>query len=228
MNPALRRSAAHIFVESLASPVLADDDRHHLATVLRLRAGEPVSVSDGAGGWRTCRFDGSGGLSPDSEIAIEPAPSPSITIGFALAKGDRPEWVVQKLTEIGVDHILVVQAERAIVRWDAAKADRQLDRLRKVAREASMQSRRVRLPSIVGPQAACALEGAMAFAEPGGGAVTLDMPAIVVGPEGGWTPGELATAAHTVALGATILRVETAALVAAAQLAALRERAVTC
>ncbi|MCU1397056.1 MAG: rsmE [Acidimicrobiales bacterium] len=227
MNPALRRSAAHVFVESLASPVLGDDDRHHLATVLRLRTGEAVSASDGAGGWRTCRFDASGNLSPDGEIVTEPPATTPITIGFALAKGDRPEWIVQKLTEIGVDHILVVRAERAIVRWEPAKADRQLDRLRKVAREASMQSRRVRLPSVSGPFGVDALDAGAAFAEPGGGAVTLESPIIIVGPEGGWTSGELATAPRTVSLGSTVLRVETAALVAAAQLAALRERAGT-
>ncbi|MCU1366098.1 MAG: Ribosomal small subunit methyltransferase, partial [Ilumatobacteraceae bacterium] len=83
MNPALRRSAAHVFVESLTSPVLGDDDRHHLATVLRLRTGEPVSASDGEGGWRICRFDGFGDLSPDGEIVTEPPPSTPITIGFA-------------------------------------------------------------------------------------------------------------------------------------------------
>ena len=93
-----------------------------------------------------------------------------------------------------------------------------------------MQSRRVRLPDLIGPLAVTALAdvgGPVGFAEPDGGTPTLAMPTIVVGPEGGWTEAELASAQHRVSLGATVLRVETAAIVAGAQLAALRERTVT-
>ncbi|MCU1392113.1 MAG: rsmE [Ilumatobacteraceae bacterium] len=225
MNPALRRSAAHVFVETLDAPVLADEDRHHLVTVMRLRDGQPVSAGDGAGGWRSCRLMG-GELVIDGEIVAEPAPAPPITIGFALPKGDRPEWIVQKLTEIGVDRIVLLHTERSIVRWEPAKVARQLERLHKVAREASMQSRRVRLPIIEGPLTPSALIAAgspVAFAEPGGGVPSLGVPTVLVGPEGGWTDGELAGAAQTVSLGTTILRVETATLVAASRFVTLRD-----
>ncbi len=230
MNPALRRSAAHVFVESVEHPVLADEDEHHLRRVLRLRDGEPVSTSDGAGAWRMCRIDASGQLCVDGEIVRESAPGVAIGVGFAIPKGDRPEWIVQKLTEIGVDRIILIHAERSVVRWDASKVDRQLDRLHRVAREASMQSRRVWLPEIIGPLGVTALAdvgGPVGFADPDGGTPTLAVPTIVVGPEGGWNAAELSGAQHMVSLGSTILRVETAAIVAGAQLAALRERTVT-
>jgi len=106
VNPLLRRSAAHVFVDSLHTPTLNSDDQHHLARVLRLRAGESVSVSDGQGRWRICRFVSADVLEPDTEIETVERAAPEITIGFALPKGDRPEWIVQKLTEIGVDHVL--------------------------------------------------------------------------------------------------------------------------
>lgn len=228
MNPTLRRSAAHVFVDSVEAPFLAGDDEHHLVRVLRLRNGQTVTVTDGDGRWRVCRFGLAGSLQPDGEIEFVVAPAPRLSIGFALPKGDRPEWIVQKLTEIGVDRIIVVGAERSIVRWDDAKVARQLDRLRKVAREASMQSRRVRLPEIVGPTSLVELDTAgTALAEPGGTALSLDSPTILIGPEGGWSEAELEIVPRRVELGATILRVETAALVAASQLAALRARPAT-
>ena len=74
------------------------------------------------------------------------APRPKLTIGFALIKGGRPELVVQKLTELGVDAIVPFTAEHSVARWDANRATRHIERLRRVAREAAMQSRQVRIP----------------------------------------------------------------------------------
>jgi 16S rRNA (uracil1498-N3)-methyltransferase len=224
VNPALRRSAAHVFVESLAAPALSGDDLHHLLRVLRLRAGEVVSVSDGAGGWRLCRFGADGSLTPDGEVEQDPDPGQLLTVGFALAKGDRPEWIVQKLTEIGIDRIVLVDAARSIVRWEPAKAARNLERLAKVAREASMQSRRTRLVEIIGPLPLGVLAGpGVAIAEPDGAPLTTSVHTVLVGPEGGWTPDELAVVGASVGLGSTSLRVETAAIVAATRLTARRE-----
>lgn len=224
MNPALRRSAAHVFVDTIDAPVLSAEDSHHFVRVLRLRAGESVSASDGAGNWRICTFAAEGGLVPDSDVHNDELPRQPLTVGFALAKGDRPEWIVQKLTEIGIDRIVLVDATRSIVRWDTAKAARNLDRLGKVAREASMQSRRTRLPDIVGPFTVAQLAGdGVAVAEPDGGPIGAAVHTVLIGPEGGWAPAELDAAPATVGLGATILRVETAAIVAATRLTAGRE-----
>src|SRR4051794_39478019 len=117
MEPA---GKAHVFVDDLDALELADDDHHHLARVLRLRTGDELTASDGAGRWRQCRFGTP--LEPLSPIEFDEPPQPEITIAFALVKGQRPEWIVQKLTEIGVDRIVPFLAERSVVQWDDEKA----------------------------------------------------------------------------------------------------------
>ncbi len=215
-------TAPHVLVGDVAVPVLADDDRHHLERVRRVRPGDPVSVTDGRGAWRWCRFGAE--LVPDGPVEHDPAPEPRITIAFALVKGDRPELVVQKLTELGVDRIVPFVAERSVVRWEPGKAERNAARLAKVAREAAMQSRRTWLPEVA-PVASydevSALPGATR-ADRDGAAPGLDRPTLLVGPEGGWSPSERAALPSSVALGATVLRAETASITGAALLCALR------
>ena len=140
----------HVFVDDLERPELRDEDRHHLTRSLRLRAGESFTASDGAGSWRVCRLGPGpdGEAEPDGETVYVEAPSPSLTIGFALIKGGRPELVVQKLTELGVDAIVPFTADHSVVRWEADRSARHTERLRRVAREAAMQSRQVRIPKI--------------------------------------------------------------------------------
>ena len=132
------------------------------------------------------------------------------------------EWLVQKCTEVGVDGLVVLTAERSVVRWDGERAERQLQRLRRVAIEAAMQSRRVRLPTITGPVPASELLPGAVAAEPGGRPLAPSDTIVAIGPEGGWSPSELALASDAVSLGETVLRVETAAVVAATLLTAAR------
>ena len=223
----MRSSSAHVFVADLDAPELEADDRHHLGRVLRLRAGETVSASDGRGAWRPCTWTGAGdgGLAPAGEVERVAAPAPAITVAFAPVKGDRPEWVVQKLTEVGVDRIVVLAAARSVVRWEGERAAKQVERLARVAREAAMQSRRVWLPSVEGvvPFAdAAGWAGGVALAEPGGAPPSLDRPVVLVGPEGGWSADELGAEVPRVDLGPTVLRAETAAVAAGVLLSALR------
>ena len=212
----------HVLVADVEYPQLDDDDRHHLERVLRLRPGDPLTVGDGAGRWRPCRL----GAEPDpvGEVCMVARPAHSIGVAFALVKGGRPELVVQKLTELGIDTITPFVAERSVVRWDADKAVRNHGRLGRVAREAVMQCRRPWAP-VVEPLAGFAelveRPGA-ALADGGGDAPNASVRTLLVGPEGGWTDGERAMAAHRVALGPTILRAETAAIAGGALLAALR------
>jgi len=220
VDPVLRAAAAHVVVASLDAPVPDDVDVHHLARVLRLRTGAPVTATDGSGRWCPCEWTG-GGLAPTGAVVVEERPEPLITIGFTPVKGDRPEWTVQKLTELGVDRIVALRAARSVVRWEGPREGAALDRLRRVAREAVMQSRRCWLPEITGVLLPGDVAGAV-LAEPDGGRPGLDRPAILVGPEGGWSPEELAAAPATVSLGGTVLRAETAALTAGAILVALR------
>jgi 16S rRNA (uracil1498-N3)-methyltransferase len=216
------RAAAHVFVADVESPVLAPEDRHHLERVLRLRAGDAFTVADGEGHWRQCRFGTT--VEPVGAVAVEPAPTPAITVAFALTKGERPEWTVQKLTELGVDRVVPFVADRSVVRWDAVKAERNVERLRRVAREAAMQSRRAFLPVVeqLSEFAEVAAREGATLAAPGGMPPDLSRPVLLVGPEGGWSDAELTRAPATTGLGATVLRAETAALAGAALLAGLR------
>lgn len=218
MNPALRHSAAHVFVESLQAPELHPDDAHHLLRVLRLRDGEVVTVTDGNGSWRPVQLSG-GVLVPTGSSITEPGRVP-LTVASAIPKGDRLDWMVQKLTELGVGRIVLLHCDRSVVRWDADRAARQLARLRKVAREAAMQSRRTRLPEIIGPAAfADIVTGdGVVLADPDGVAPSaLEAPpaVVLIGPEGGFSAEEFSAAVPRVCLSEHILRVETAALLGA-------------
>lgn len=220
MNPLLRGSAAHVFVDSLDAPVPCDEDAHHLFRVLRLRDGEPVSASDGLGRWRPCVVRG-GALEVVGDV--ESTARPTVVVGAAIPKGDRLDWMVQKAVEVGVLRLVLLQTVRGVVRWDSDRAARQLERLRRLAREASSQSRRTWLPEIVGPRpvAEVVAESGAALADPDGDdwEPTQVPGPILIGPEGGWDPSELVAAddagARRVALGPTVLRVETAVVVAA-------------
>ena len=214
----------HVFVADVAAPVLDDEDRHHLERVLRVRVGEEVTVADGRGGWRVCRFANGGLLEPTSAVEERVREMPSVTIAFAVTKSDKPEIVVQKLTELGVDRIVPFTAGRSVARWDGERAERHLARLRKVAREASMQSRRAHLPTVedlVDFATVAALAGAV-LADAGGAPPSLDHPVVLIGPEGGWTDEERGLGLPAVALGGQILRSETAAIAAGTVLTALR------
>jgi 16S rRNA (uracil1498-N3)-methyltransferase len=221
---AARRAAAHAIVAELEAPDLDEVDRHHLTSVLRLRPGEVVSVTDGRGGWRPCRVGAGGALVPEGDIVRTRRPQPPVTVGFAPVKGDRPEWAVQKLTELGVDRIVVLVAERSVVRWEGERGSRHLDRLRSVAHQAAMQSRQLWLPEVIGFEAARTLAAhpEVAMAAPEGDPPNLDHPTVLVGPEGGWTPAEMGAARSTVNLGPGLLRTESAAVAAGVLLTALR------
>ncbi len=223
----LVESAAHVFVADLEEPVLVDDDTHHLGRVLRLRDGEVVTASDGEGRWRQCVF-ARGTLEPTGPVLTSVHPRPAIAVAFAVPKGDRPELIVQKLTEIGADVIIPMMTARSIVRWDAPRARKHGERLSRVAREAAMQSRRTRLP-LVEPLTSfievVARPGA-ALAVPGGASPTVSTPLVLIGPEGGWSPAELDAAPAKVGLGDQVLRAETAAIVACTLLVAARARSV--
>jgi 16S rRNA (uracil1498-N3)-methyltransferase len=137
-------------------------------------------------------------------------------------KGDRTDFVVEKLVEVGVDHIvLLAPVERSVVRWAANKVDHVMERYSRIARAAAMQSRRVFLPTVSGPTPLASLAHAgAAVAEPGGTADWGDVTTMIIGPEGGFTASEIAGIPSAVHLGPTILRAETAAIVGAARMVA--------
>ncbi len=217
-----------VFVADLAGPVLAPEDAHHLGRVLRMRPGDPLTVGDGAGAFRTAVLGADASVEPTGEVRTAPRPAPEITVGFALVKGDKPELVVQKLTELGVDRIVPFRADRSVVRWDEAKAAKAVERLRAVAASAAAQCHRPHLPQVADVTSLDALldpgaqMGPVAVADRTGAPPSLSWPAILVGPEGGWSDRERALPVARVALGGHVLRAETAAVTAGALLAALR------
>lgn len=225
-----RQAAAHVFVRDIAQPILEQEDHHHLTRALRLRPDEQVTVSDGRGTWRLCAMTARGDLQPvDDSVHSEARTARPITVAFGVTKSDKPETVVQKLTEIGVDHIVPVILDHSIVRWDENKLERQHERFAKVAREAAMQSRQVFLPTIhrvvtslealITSPLMVEQEGRVALAEPGGTGSLQGLSAVVVGPEGGFSARELALVEDRVELVGGILRAETAAIAAGVLLA---------
>ncbi len=231
-------AAAQVFVDDPSHALLTADDRHHLGRVLRLRAGEEVIVSDGAGHWARVRWLGneSGIVAPladavgpggDGSVQFEPGASPALTVAFAPTKGERPEWVVQKLTELGIDRIVPLVSERSVVRWSGARAVGAVERLRRVAREAAAQCRRVWLPEIgdvvdFGALVAMGGPGEVVLAQLSGDRPRGSQRVVAVGPEGGWSADELSSGLPTVGFGLSVLRAETAAVTAGALMASLR------
>jgi len=211
---------------------ITGEDAHHLARVLRARPGQFFEVSDNrslflaeveSAGPKRVR------LRIREALPAEPAGG-EIRLLAALIKFDRFEAVVEKATELGVSAIVPVEAARS-EKGLLAAADRRVERWRRIAREASQQSRRMRLPEILPP---CRLSDALdetaaarCYLDEEGGEPLLRAAgetavAFAVGPEGGWTEGERrvfqAEGWAPVSLGPGILRADTAAIAALAVL----------
>ena len=229
-------AAAQVFVDDPAHAVVAEEDEHHLARVLRLRPGEEVVASDGAGHWARTVWRGGAELEPirdgtgaggDGSVQSEARAVPALTVAFAPTKGERPEWVVQKLTELGIDKVVPLLSERSVVRWKGQRGAATVERLRRVAREAAAQCRRVWLPEVGETVPFAQLPslggaGEVVLAQLSGDRPTLNQRVVAVGPEGGWSEDELASGLPTVGFGLSVLRAETAAVTAGALLASLR------
>lgn len=229
------RAAAHVFVDALESVVTVDGpDGHHLQRVRRLRLGEQVTAADGAGRWRRYAIadvePGRLTLHAESDVAVEPEALPAVVVAVALTKGTKLEAVVAQLTELGVARIEPVHARRSVVRWDDARARAAGERLATIAREAAMQCRRARIP-VVAPvsdlSGIAGRPGIVVASRQGGPAAEIPLPpdgtwTVVVGPEGGFDPGEVEALAPIgfLALSPYVLRAQTAPVVAAAFLVA--------
>ncbi|MCH7789224.1 MAG: 16S rRNA (uracil(1498)-N(3))-methyltransferase [Acidobacteria bacterium] len=211
----------HVLVDDLDKPAIDDKTIHHLKRVLRLRDGDEFTVGNGEGAWRSARFGDA--VEADGDVVFEAAPASAITVCFALLKGGRNELIVQKLTEIGVDLIVPIATERCVVRWDDEKCVAQHERLSRVAAEATMQSHRAWLPRVEHVETftsalerggACMADVRAPLGNPGG--------VVLIGPEGGWSDAERGVAAPLVGLTDTVLRAETASIVAATMMVSAR------
>ncbi|MBS1848865.1 MAG: 16S rRNA (uracil(1498)-N(3))-methyltransferase [Actinobacteria bacterium] len=209
----------HAYVDDVAAPQLSAADRHHLARVVRLRGGDPMTVSDGRGSWVAVRYGER--LEADGPVVHVEEPTDPITVAFALTKGSRVDDVVRHLTELGVDRIVPFISRRCVVRWDASTARKRHERMLRIAVEAGMQCRRSWLP-VVEPATTYAhvvADPAAVVARMGGAPLADSARFVVVGPEGGFDADELSCARVQCSLGRHVLRAETAALTAGALLA---------
>ena len=223
MNPDLRLSAAHVFVGSLSDPQLDDETSHHLGDVLRLRDGESVSVCDGRGSWRLCTYAGKGRLQVESNVEVATPRLRRVGVAMVPVKGDRTDWAVEKLVEVGVDDIVLLAAtRRSVVRWDDEKWRHQHDRYSRIVLAAARQSRCLWLPTLQSNVDASTITHQAGVAVADIGATPLDVSVVstvIIGPEGGFDADEL-TDAPRVGLADGVLRAETAAIVAATRMVA--------
>lgn len=217
------------------------DDHHYLFRVRRLSAGDRLVLFDGEGVEAEATVTSAGPRTGTLEVAAPravAAGAPRVTVVLSIIKGERMDWCVAKLVELGVGRIVPLAAERSVVRLDPDRAERRVVRYRAQVRAAAQQSRCAVLPHV---DPICRLDGALervATAElklllwedpraiPLRSAVPARAPAsvaVLVGPEGGFTSAEVEQAAAagfaTVSLGRRILRAETAAVASAAILA---------
>jgi 16S rRNA (uracil1498-N3)-methyltransferase len=210
-------------------------DAHHLTRVLRVEPGQQFEISDNHTVYlaevESARKDL---VSFSIREKIAPVqPVVLTTILASLIRFERFEWMLEKATELGVARVAPVQAERSERGLERA-AGKRMSRWNRIAREASEQSRRDRLPEICTPvdlAGALQIEAAYRYVLEEAGAPPIlpalpahrepgDSVAVLVGPEGGWTDREREQIAgspwRSVSLGPGILRAETAAIAALA------------
>lgn len=235
-----------LFLAELAGAVVGGavtvtgDEARHAVSVKRIRVGERVLLSDGAGRTVTGEVVATG--RQELEVSVEriddaPAPALEVIAVQALAKGDRSELAVEMLTEVGVRRILAWQAARSIVRWQGERAAKSLAKWQSTAREAMKQSRRGFLPEVTAASTKdvaallADVELALVLHEDATEHIArVPLPprgriALVIGPEGGISPEELATfeaaGARLVLVSDGVLRTSTAGAVAVGQIEAL-------
>ncbi|NNN21996.1 MAG: 16S rRNA (uracil(1498)-N(3))-methyltransferase [Acidimicrobiales bacterium] len=226
----LPKAHAMIFVNDLNNIEVSPDDFHHLARVLRLAKGEALIASDGRGNWRMCQWRGSSDKHPpveaNSDISVQHRLEPLVGVAFSIQKGSRPEWCIQKLTELGIDLILPFISDRSVVKYDSSKSLKESLRFTAIARDASMQSRRAWLPTIEPISNFDSLAGKSEYpfslAVPNADPITDSVRFIAIGPEGGFSDRELGVKMPHIGLGQHILRAETATFVAATLLSLSR------
>jgi 16S rRNA (uracil1498-N3)-methyltransferase len=221
--------------------IILGDDAHHIQRVMRLRPGDRVMVSDGAG--RDCLAEivaaDSGAVTVQivREQEANGEPAVEVWIAQSLPKGDKMETVIQKCTEVGASRFLPFASARTVVQYDGKKEAKRLERWAKIAKEAAEQAHRSRIPDIDAPRSwdqllALVPQAGAAFicyeqeqrlglrqalrqyreaAAEPAGPILL-----IIGPEGGFDPAEVeactAAGAKGISLGRRILRTETAAV----------------
>jgi len=234
------------FAADEKSATLSGDETRHLRDVLRLQSGDEIYVFDGAGREFHCAVEIIAKDSTTLRVIAEAEPARpesrlNLTLAIALLKGEKFDLVIQKGTELGIRRIVPLATERADVRLrDSEDTNKRVTRWRRIALEAAKQSGRAYVPEVAAPLTVDSLllmpaasetnESAkvtrLMFSEREGRSLseatnTFSGPpteiVALVGPEGGWTDGEIGLAREggwrIVTLGGRTLRAETAAIV---------------
>lgn len=211
----------------------------HLRDSLRIGVGETILVADGEDRrYRTEITAITKQSMTGRVIDVIHRPSqraPTLTLGQALLKGEKMDWVIQKASELGVQTIIPIQSRQSIVQLKADRIETQIARWQRIALEAAQQSEQWHIPTVTRPLSlsSCTTQTpadslALILTERRGQISTLASIAlptspgasiiVLVGPEGGWTREETATAEETgcipITLGPKILRAETATMIA--------------
>ena len=245
-------SATLFYVDIIPAPgataVVDGDEGFHAATVRRIRPGESLALSNGAGTVADCVVISVDKRSLTARVEQRRdtlPPRPRVTVVQAIPKSERSELAIELATEAGADDFIAWQAQRCVARWDGDRGEKGLRRWRAVARSAARQSRRAWIPDVSGPMPTDALCRYLAEQTATGAAALVlhesaDVPIaeetvaqansiiLVVGPEGGISNPEIAAlmdaGAVTVRLGPTVLRTSTAAAVALGALGVITPR----
>jgi 16S rRNA (uracil1498-N3)-methyltransferase len=211
---------------------LLGPNANHLFRVLRVKIGQEFDVAaDGVLRSAKVVFASHDQVEFELGAEVESAALPQVTVYLSIFKFDRLEWALEKLTELGVSHVVPMIAQRTEEHLAKAAAKR-VERWRKIAREASQQARRIAPPGIAEP---LALKNAIAQEQ--GSRIVLSEAeetvslkaalreykpplALAFGPEGGWSETELelfnVSGWRPASMGHTILRAETASIAAVA------------
>lgn len=215
---------------------LPEEAARHVAQVLRMKAGEPLTLFNGEGGEHAATILVAGRRDVSVEIGLhDPVDRESrleITLAQCVSKGERMDFTVQKAVELGVSRIVPLLSERSVVKLDAERWDKKLEHWRGIATSACEQSGRTRIPEIAAVQKldswlATANDALRLVLAPTESVSLRNLPpasgiALLIGPEGGLSEAEIAAARRAgcvgIGLGPRILRTETAGVAALAML----------
>jgi 16S rRNA (uracil1498-N3)-methyltransferase len=232
----MRLTRVHVagLLTSGRSHTIEGDAANHIARVLRLAPGDPLTVFDGRGGEYAARIGairrGAVVIEVRERSAAIRESTLELTLAQGVSRGERMDWVVQKATELGVTRIVPVLTERTVVKLDARQAERKVAHWRGIAIAACEQSGRDRIPQVAPPVALHDLlhdidsRATRLLLSPTGTQRVSDLKApeggivVLIGPEGGLAETEqraaLAAGFLAVRLGPRVLRTETAAVAA--------------
>lgn len=214
---------------------LSGPEGHHAATVKRIRVGERIMLTDGAGAGAECEavaVNKRGLIAKILTASHEKEAAPRITVVQAILKGEQGELAVDLMSQVGVDRVVPWASSRSIANWEGERGDKALGKWRSTAVAAGKQARRLWFLEVADP---CTTDEVLTLVGSAGAALVLHGPAeppvasydvaygevvLVVGPEGGLSEDEVVAlteaGASAVRLGPSVLRSSSAGAIAAA------------